>query len=150
MEFNGAVLVDKKKIRSAIDNYTTLKLDYLDVKKRCQDKLASEINTLSRWELFKCNSDFYDWTKVYYTKYGHLFVLASTEFRGSWLYRFYRINLLSSVTLHKYRLVEEYHEHFTKCNIVKTLGTFVLVGEDIYLNEEQARFVGHFCDQGLL
>ena len=46
--FNGAVLVDKKKIRSAIENYTTLKLDYLDVEKRCQDKLASEVNTLPR------------------------------------------------------------------------------------------------------
>lgn len=29
MEFNGAVLVDNKKIQSAIENYAVLVLDYL-------------------------------------------------------------------------------------------------------------------------
>ena len=66
------------------------------------------------------------------------------------MYKFYKAGLLTEETLDKYRRVEGYHEHYTKCDIVKTLGTFVLVGEDIYLNEEQARFVGHFCDQELL
>lgn len=150
MEFNGAVLVDNKKIQSAVENYTKLRLDYLDEEKRCQDELASEINTLSRWELFKCNSDFYDWAKVYYTKYKPLSVSVSPELQGSWLYRFYKIGLLSKDALDKYRLVEEYANDYTKCRIVKTLGMFTLVGEPIYLNEEQARFVGYFCEQELL
>lgn len=148
--FNGAVKVDSNKIRSAIVNYTKLRLEYLDEEKRCQEVLAREVGTLTWWEKFKCNSDYYDWAKVYYTKYYYTFLITTPEYASSWLYKFYEVGLLIEETLDKYLLVEEYHNHYTKCNIVATLGVFTLVGDSIYLNEEQARFVGYFCDQELL
>ena len=82
---------------------------------------------------------------MYYTKYYYTFLITTPEYASSWLYKFYEVGLLIEETLDKYFLVEEYHNHYTKCNIVATLGVFTLVGDSIYLNEEQARFVGYFC-----
>lgn len=149
-EFNGAVLVDKKKIQSAIENYTSLRLGYLEEEKRCQDKLAGEVGTLTWWERFTSSDGDYDWYKVFYTRYANLFVIKDPKYYYSWLYKFYKVGLLTKETLDKYHLVEEYHNHCTKRNIVATLGVFTLVGDSIYLNEEQARFVAYFCGQGLL
>ena len=144
------MLVDKKKIQSAIENYTTLRLDYLDEEKRCQDKLAEEVGTLTWWERFNCSNGDYDWYKVFRSRYTITISKKDHNYIGSWLYKFYKVGLLTKETLDKYHLVEEYHNHYTKRNIVATLGVFTLVGDSIYLNEEQARFVAYFCGQGLL
>lgn len=150
MEFNGAVLVDKKKIQSAIENYINLRLGYLEEEKRCQDKLAEGVGTLTWWERFNYTEGNPDWYKVFRNRYEISISREDHKYIGSWLYKFYKVGLLAKETLDKYHLVEEYHNHYTKRNIVATLGVFTLVGNSIYLNEEQARFVAHFCGQGLL
>lgn len=144
MEFNGSVLVDNKKIQSAIENYLEVKTEYLAEEKRCQEVLAAQIDTLSWWEKFWL-ADYDDWGKVYHTKYDHLFVIRDHKYYGSWLYRFYKIGLLSKDTLDKYRSVEEYDSHWSKRNLAGTLETFISAGEPVYLNEEQAKFVVDFC-----
>lgn len=145
MEFNGAVLVDNKKIQSAIENYLEVKTEYLAEEKRCQEVLAAQIDTLSRWEKFWICKDYKDWAKVYHTKYANLFVIKDLKYHGSWLYRFYKIGLLSKHTLDKCRLVGEYDSLWGKGNLAGTLKTFISAGEPAYLNEEQAEFVVDFC-----
>lgn len=147
MEFNGAVLVDNHKIENALENYKLLKEEYLKIEKGCQDKLSEEVGDLTWWENFKCDVS-YDWKKVYLCRYEHLFEVKDPDFYFSYLYKFYKIGLITRETLYKYRAVEEYNNHYVKKEIYKTLKTLEQAGTTVYLNPEQADFVNTFYKRG--
>lgn len=144
MEFNGAVLVDNQKIENALGNYKLLKEEYLEIEKGCQDKLAEEVDNLTWWENFKCDSRDKNWEKVYTQKYkGYV----SSIFYDDWIYKFWKIGLVSEESYKKFEGMGENYYYYIK--YFRPLGSLVKAGTPVYLNPEQADFVNTFYKENL-
>ena len=140
MNFDGAVLVDNKRIQNACDNYKVMDKERDSYINNYITTLTKEFEDLSWWQKF-WYEDCPVWglEKFQYVlkkKYG-------VGYRSNWtkdtLRGLYQGGVISEEDYDKLNF-GYYH------NIMVDLMTMVRCGEPVYLNPQQARFVNKFYE----
>ena len=140
MNFDGAVLVDNRRIQNACDNYKVMSRERAEFINKFITILTQEFEGLSWWQKFCYNDDpIYGLEKFRYVlkkKYG-------VDYYSNWyehdLIGLYKGGVISQEDYDKLNF-GYYH------NIMVDLMTMVRCGEPVYLNPQQARFVNKFYE----
>lgn len=137
MEFNGAVLVDNKKIRNACDSYRTWCNDYNKDIVPVARKVAEKYKTLSWWTTMFDSR----WDSEFYKVMKHVHKL--NDFRKSHLECLYMVELIGHSLYDKYADIEDYLSP-SNSRMCSNLQSMIKCGEPVYLTPEQCKFVNMF------
>lgn len=137
MEFNGAVLVDNKKIKSACDSYRTWCNNYNKDIVPVARKVAEKYETLSWWTTMFDSK----WDSEFYKVMKHVYKI--NDFRKSHLSALKEAGLIDYLLYDKYADIEDYLNP-SNSSMCSNLQSMIKCGEPAYLTPEQCKFVNMF------